>query len=134
MQVVYWFMFYSTVSVSGDLASLSTYYKPSRITYSLTCFITTPILKYPFQFGGTIVTLSCCGNIFRRYSLSKNLLLEYYSGMKEFFSIEILLFGRWLMVVPFIENGNSVPDTHVGGLFRACQSSPTAAAHLSLYA
>ena len=42
-------------------------------------------------------------------------------------SIEILLFGRWLMVVLSINHSNSIPDTHVSGLFRACQSSPTAA-------
>ena len=61
-----------------------------------------------------------------------NLLLEYYSGTENF-SIEILLFSRWLMVVPSIDHGNSVPDTCVGGFFRACQSFPTAAAHLSVY-
>ena len=44
-------------------------------------------------------------------------------------SIAILLFGRWLMVVPSIKHGNGVPDTRVGGLFRARQSSPTAAAY-----
>ena len=48
-------------------------------------------------------------------------------------SVEILLFGRWLMVVPSIDHGNSVPNTRVGGHFRACQSSATGAAHLSLY-
>ena len=37
------------------------------------------------------------------------------------------------MVVPSIDHGNSVPDAHVGGLFRTCQSSPTPAAYLSLY-
>ena len=49
------------------------------------------------------------------------------------FSIEILLFGMWLMVVPSIDHGNSVPDTCVCGLYRVCQSYPTDAAHLSLY-
>ena len=36
------------------------------------------------------------------------------------------------MVVPSIDHGNSVPDTRVGQLFRACQSFPTAAAHIIL--
>ena len=49
------------------------------------------------------------------------------------FSIEILWFSRWLIVVPSIDHNNSVPDTCVGGFFRASQSSPTAAAYLSLY-
>ena len=34
------------------------------------------------------------------------------------------------MVIPSIHHGNSVPETHVGGLFRACQCSTTAAAQL----
>ena len=53
--------------------------------------------------------------------------------VRKIFSIEILLFGKWLMVVPSVDHGNSVPDTRIGGLFRACLSSPTATAHLSLY-
>ena len=36
------------------------------------------------------------------------------------------------MVAPAIDHGNSAPDTRVGGLFRACQSSPTSTAYLSL--
>ena len=52
--------------------------------------------------------------------------------VQRIFSIEILLFSRRQMAVPSIDQGNSVPDTRVGGLFRACQSSPTVAAHLAL--
>ena len=74
----------------------------------------------------------CCGNIFGRHSLPGNLVVEYYSGTKNFF-LEILLFGRWPMVFPSIDHDNSVPDACVGGLFRVCQRSPTAATHLSLY-
>ena len=43
------------------------------------------------------------------------------------------LFVRWLMVIPSIDNGNSIPDTRVSGLFGACQSSPTAATCLSIF-
>ena len=37
--------------------------------------------------------------------------------VEKIFSIEILLFGRWLMVVPTIDLGNSVnvPDTRMVG-------------------
>ena len=47
--------------------------------------------------------------------------------------MEFFLFGRWLMVVPSIDHGNSVPDICVSGLFGACQSSPTAAICLSIF-
>ena len=78
----------------------------------------------------TIITLSCHKNIFGWNSLFGNLLHKYYSGTKNF--LEILLFGRWLIVILLIDYGNSIPHTHVGGLFRACQSFPTAATYLPL--
>ena len=40
------------------------------------------------------------------------------SPLQRIFSIEILLFGRWLMVVPSIDYSNSVPDTHIGGFLK----------------
>ena len=49
------------------------------------------------------------------------------------FSIAILSFGRWLMVVPPINHGNSVPDNRVNWVFRVSQSSPTATAYLSIF-
>ena len=79
--------------------------------------------NYPFFvveifFGSTRYPKICYSNIF---------------PVRRIFSIEILLFIRWLMVVPFIDHGNSAPEIRVGGLFRARQSFPTAACHLSLY-
>ena len=44
--------------------------------------------------------------------------------VRKIFSIEILLFGRWLMVVPTIAHGNSVPDTRVVGSLERGGSVP----------
>ena len=52
---------------------------------------------------------------------------------KEFSPLQFYCSVGGYMAIPSIDLSNSVPDTHVGGLFRVSQSSPTFAAYLSLH-
>ena len=67
----------------------------------------------------TVITLFSWWKYFRTALVIRKFVPRILFRYKEFFSVAILLFGRWLMVVPCIDHGNSVPDTRVDGLFRA---------------
>ena len=67
------------------------------------------------QFELTVITLFCRGNILDGTRYPK-ICYTNTIPLQRIFSIEIILFGRWLLVIPSIDHGNSVPDTHIGGL------------------
>ena len=73
-----------------------------------------------------------CGNMFRWHSFP-TICYPNIIQVRKISLIEILLFGKWLMVVLSIDHGKGIPGNRFGGLFIVCQSSPTAAAHLFLY-
>ena len=72
----------------------------------------------------TVITLFFVLEIFSDGSRYPKICYTNINPVRKIFSIEILLIGRWLMVIPTIDQGNSVPDIRVVGSLESGGSVP----------